>query len=568
MGFRDYQYERPDFEAIQAKWHEELDRFKAAGSLDEQIEAMEALIAIQKNFSSMLTLVSIRHSVDTTDEFYQKEQDFADETMPLAQALITEFYDALLESSYREGLEERYGAQVFRLADMQKRSFSNEIISDLQEENRLTSAYGKLIASAQIEFDGKTLTLAQIDPYTQDQDRAVRKAAVEAKFSFFEAHEEEFDRIYDELVKVRDKMAKTLGFQSFTELAYLRMSRSDYNATDVASYRKQVEEELVPLVVKLRDRQAERLGLDHINFYDEGFHFTSGNAKPQGDANWMIERTKEMYHALSPETGQFIDHMIQEDVMDLLAKPGKEGGGYCTYIAEHDTPFIFANFNGTSDDVDTLTHEAGHAFQAYETGKHVSLPEYLFPTMEAAEIHSMSMEFFTWPWMETFFGEQIDKYKFMHLSGALLFIPYGVTVDAFQHFVYEHPEATPKERKEKWRELEARYLPSRSYDGIDYLERGGLWMRQGHIFEAPFYYIDYTLAQVLALEFWVRDHVNGEHEAAWQDYLKLCKVGGSMSFLELCDYANLSNPFKAGTIARTVVAIEEWLDQVDDKALN
>lgn len=568
MAFKDYRYERPDLDALTTEWNLLLDKFRTAETLDEALLLMDEIATLTGRFQTLITLVSIRHSIDTRDEFYSAENDFVDEAVPQVQSLQTAFYEAMLDSPFREGLEKRFGKQIFRLADMQKKSFSDEIIADLQEENRLTSAYGKLIASAEIEFDGKTLTLAQIDPYTQSPDRSVRKAAVEAKFSFFEKNEAEFDRIYDELVNVRDRMAKKLGYKNYVELGYLRMNRSDYNAVDVANYRKQVLESLVPLHTKLRQRQAERLGLDKLKFHDEGFHFTNGNAKPQGDADWMIERTKTMYHELSAETAAFIDHMIDEEVMDLLAKPGKESGGYCTYLPEFKTPFIFANFNGTSDDVDTLTHEVGHAFQSWCAGQEVALPEYLFPTYEAAEIHSMSMEFFAWPWMESFFGDQIDKYKFMHLAGSLLFIPYGVTVDHFQHFVYENPEATPEERKAKWLELEALYLPTRDYDGIDYLERGGFWMRQGHIFGSPFYYIDYTLAQVLALQFWVKDHVEGEHESAWADYLTLCKAGGSRSFLELVELGHLDSPFADGSIAKITPAVEAWLDQVDDKALN
>ena len=568
MAFRDYRYERPDFDEVSKEWNLLLDGFRKAPTLDEQLLLMEEISTLVSRFQTMMTLVSIRHSVDTRDEFYSAEQDYADEITPKMMSLLTAFYDAMLKSPHREGLEAKFGKQIFRLAEMQQRSFSDDIIEELQEENRLTSAYGKLIASAEIEFDGKTLTLAQIDPYTQSPDRTVRKAAVEAKFSFFAEHEEEFDRIYDALVQVRDKMAKKLGYKNFIELAYLRMNRSDYGAEEVAAYRKQVLDHLVPLHTKLRQRQADRLGLESLKFYDEGFHFANGNAKPQGDAEWMIERTKTMYHELSPETAEFIDRMLEEETMDLLAKPGKESGGYCTYLPEYKIPFIFANFNGTSDDVDTLTHEVGHAFQSWCAGREVALTEYLFPTYEAAEIHSMSMEFFAWPWMDSFFGDQIEKYKFMHLSGSLLFIPYGVTVDHFQHFVYENPQATPAERKSKWRELEALYLPSRDYDGIEYLERGGFWMRQGHIFQSPFYYIDYTLAQVLALQFWVKDQVEHEHESAWADYLNLCKAGGSLPFLELVELGNLDNPFTEGSIAKITPAVEAWLDQVDDKALN
>lgn len=564
MGFQDYKYERPDLDRMSAEWANELTAFKTADTLEEQIRAVDRLAGIQKYFRTMMTLVSIRYSTDTRDEYYQEEQAYVDQTVPVLQSLLSAFYQALLKSKFRRGLEERFGTQIFRLAEMQDRSFSEEIIPELQEENRLSSSYGKLIASAQIEFDGKILTLAQIDPYIQDPDRAVREAATRAKFAFFEGNEAAFDTIFDDLVQVRTRMAEKLGFGSYVELAYMRMSRSDYDAGDVALYRKQVKDEIVPLYVKLRERQAERLGLDTVKFFDEGFHFRDGNAKPVGDAELLLGKAREMYHELSAETAVFIDHMIAESAMDLEAKPGKQSGGYCTYISDYETPFIFANFNGTSDDVDTLTHEAGHAFQCWESGRRVALPEYIFPGMEAGEIHSMSMEFFTWPWMDGFFGEKADRYRFMHLASSILFIPYGVTVDEFQHWVYENPSASPAERKAKWRELEGVYLSSRDYDGIDYLERGGLWMRQAHIYSSPFYYIDYALARVLALQFWVSDHVEGRHEEAWERFLLLCRKGGSLPFLELVKSADLLNPFEKGTIVTILPAVERWLDQVDD----
>ena len=265
-----------------------------------------------------------------------------------------------------------------------------------------------------------------------------------------------------------------------------------------------------------------------------------------------------MYEDLSKETGEFFKFMQENHLMDLVAKKGKAGGGYCTFIEDYKAPFIFSNFNGTSGDIDVLTHEAGHAFQVYSS-RHFEIPEYYWPTYEACEIHSMSMEFFTWPWMDLFFKEDTDKYKFSHLSDALLFLPYGVSVDEFQHWVYENPEATPKERKLQWREIEKKYLPHKDYEGNDYLENGGFWQRQGHIYNSPFYYIDYTLAQICAFQFWKRSREN--QEEAWADYVKLCKLGGSMSFTKLVEAANLISPFEDGCVESVVGEIETWLIQ-------
>lgn len=564
LKFEDYEYKRPIIEEVEAAFHTELKKFQNAVSIEEQSEAMHKINEIRNEIGTMVNICYIRHTIDTNDEFYKNENDYMDEITPIIEGLISKYYEALVSSKFRSELENKWGKQLFALAEGQLKTFSLEIIPLLQKENKLSSEYTKLVASAKIMFEGGERTLAQLDAFMQSKDRDTRKKASDAKFGFFKEHEEEFDRIYDELVKVRTEIAKKLGYKNFVELAYYRMSRTDYNAEMVASFRDQVKEYIVPLASKLRKRQQERIGVDSLKFYDEGFEFVSGNAAPKGSPEWIINNAKQMYSELSRETDEFFTFMNENNLMDLVAKKGKAGGGYCEYIEKYKAPFIFANFNGTSGDIDVLTHEAGHAFQVYSS-RYFEIPEYSWPTYEACEIHSMSMEFFTWPWMELFFKEDTDKYKFSHLSGSLLFLPYGVAVDEFQHFVYENPEATPAERKKAWKELEKKYLPHRDYDGNEYLESGGFWQRQGHIYDSPFYYIDYTLAQICAFQFWKKSQEN--HEEAWKDYIHLCKQGGSKSFTDLVKEANLISPFDEGCVASVIGTIQTWLDQVDDKVL-
>ena len=355
-------------------------------------------------------------------------------------------------------------------------------------------------------------------------------------------------------------LVKAVGFENFIPLAYLRMSRLDYDAGMVKNYRDSIYKTIVPIANNLRMNQKNRLGLDHLYYYDLAFRFKTGNPKPQGSPQDIIREGREMYHALSPQTGTFIDRMLDEGLMDLETRPGKAGGGYCSWIPKYKAPFIFSNFNGTSGDVDVLTHEAGHAFQSHMS-RDFEIPEYVWPTMEAAEIHSMSMEFITWPWMERFFGPQADKYRFMHLSDAFLFIPYGALVDEFQHAVYENPSFTPAQRFKIWREMEKKYLPSRDFSGNPYLEEGGFWQCQRHIYESPFYYIDYTLAQVCAIQYWKKFQEN--RETAWKDYLSLCEAGGSAAFLELVKIGGLDSPFEAGVLDASTAPAREWLDKVD-----
>lgn len=564
MKFTEYRYERPDVQQFERSFKAHLAAFASADSYEEQDSSMTEINKLRNGFDSMREIAGIRHSIDTEDEFYKAEQDFFDENGPVVQEYVTDYYRELVHSKFRPELETKWGTQLFRLAELSLKTFSPEVIEDLQQENKLTTKYAKLIASAKIPFEGEERTLAQLAPFQQSTDRDVRKRASEASSGFMASHEEELDGLYDELVKVRTRIAAKLGFRNFVELGYARMSRTDYDAGMVANFRSQVLEHIVPIASKLKERQRERIGVDRLLYFDENLSFLSGNAKPKGDPDWIVANGEKMYAELSPETDAFFRFMQENGLMDLVSKKGKQSGGYCTYISQYEAPFIFSNFNGTAGDIDVLTHEAGHAFQVYESRK-FKVPEYSFPTYEACEIHSMSMEFFTWPWMDLFFLEETDKYRFQHLAGALLFLPYGVSVDEFQHFVYENPEATPAERKQAWRDIEKKYLPHRDYADNGYYDRGGYWHRQGHIFSSPFYYIDYTLAQICAFQFWKRMHE--DRGAAWADYLHLCRLGGSLSFTELVKEAGLISPFEDGCVTSVIGSIENWLNGVEDQSL-
>ena len=563
MKFNEYQYVRPNVDETKNAIIALTEKINKAASFEEVDQAIQEFIQIDNEYSSMATLVSIRNSINTQDEFYEKEQEFFDTVGPELSEYFQNFNLAIYNSKFRTELVNKYGSKLFREIEIELKTFKPEIIEDLQLENKLTTKYDKLKASAQIEFDGKVLPLPGLSIYLQDKDRNVRKSAEDAVCSFYQEHEQEFDEIYDELVKVRTKIAKKLGFENFVELGYYRMGRTDYDSTMVAAYREQIRKHVVPLAEKIVKFQSERIGINDLKSYDLGLTYLNGNPMPLGTTEDKVNNAKKMYHELSKETGEFFDFMTEHELFDLDSKKGKAGGGYCTYIPKWRSPFIFSNFNNTAGDIDVLTHEAGHAFQVYSS-RDAILPNYLWPTMESCEIHSMSMEFFTYPWMHLFFND-VDKRIYAHLTDSITFLPYGVTVDEFQHVVYSKPEMTPEERKTAWREIERKYTPYKVYEN-DLLERGGWWYRQGHIFSSPFYYIDYTLAQVCAHQFFVKDMEN--HEAAWADYHHLCKLGGSKTFLELLKEANLENPFEDGSLTKTMKTLEKWIDNFDKSKLN
>lgn len=559
MKFSEMPYSRPDMEALAAATTQTLAAMKAAPNAAGQIAAYDAYEKKMQTAGTMQQIAYIRHTINTKDEFYNAENDYMDEIGPKLQELTHRVNTALLESPYRAELERHYGALMFKNLEIAARSFSPAIVELMQEENKLVSEYQNLYASATVEFDGKTMPLPLLGPYKQDPDRAVRKAAYEADAKFFDSHREELDTLYDKLVKVRDAQAKKMGLPNYIPLGYDRMGRNCYTAKDVAAFRDQIAEDMVPIVAKVKEAQRRRIGVEKLAFYDEPISFADGNAVPEGTPDEILAAGKKMYQELSPETAEFIDFMFENELFDVLSRDGKAPGGYCTEIADYKSPFIFSNFNATAGDVDVLTHEAGHAFEAYRAFKQ-ELPSLLHsPTIEACECHSMSMEFLTAPWHHLFFGKQTDKYELGHCEDALVFIPYGCMVDEFQHKVYENPWMTPEQRNELWLSLEKKYRPWIDFDNLPFYSRGGGWQRQLHIYEVPLYYIDYCMAQTVAFQFWNLSREN--YAEAWKRYMTFVDKAGTATFAELVESAGLKVPYHAGCIKEIGESISRWLEE-------
>lgn len=564
MKFLEYEYKRPNLEELKKDFLLAIDKFQQGKTLEIQNENLKKIVKLRNDFLTQSEIAGIRYSIDTRDTFYEEEQDFFDQAMPEYEGLVSTFYKALIKSPFKEDLKKQWGELLFNIAQQQIKTYSDEVLEDLKIENKLASQYTKLLSSAKIPFRGETHTIPQMRPFMMDEDRETRQVAADLVAEFFEANESKFDEIYDKMVKIRHEIAIKLGYDNFVDLAYDRLGRTDYNSSQVKVYREAIKSYVVAIAEELRVKQSKRLGLEELKYYDLVISFRTGNARPKGSPEEILEQGKAMYSELSPETAEFFNFMLEHELMDLLSKEGKSPGGYCTFINNYKAPFIFSNFNGTADDIDVLTHEAGHAFQVYMS-KNYELPEYIWPTFEACEIHSMSMEFLTHPWMKNFFGEDTEKYYFNHVNESFTFLPYGVTVDEFQHFVYENPKASPEERKEAWRNCERKYMPSTDYTGNEFLDKGTYWFRQGHIFKDPFYYIDYTLAQICAFQFWKKSEEDSD--LAWKDYLALCKKGGSDSFLNLVSEANLKSPFEPETIKEVASFVKKHLDEIDDMKL-
>jgi M3 family oligoendopeptidase len=559
MKFSEMQYTRPDVEAIKQQYAEVLAALENAASAEEQIAAIDRYHKISGTVGTMGTLASSRHTIDTRDEFYDKENDFFDEQMPLLEEPDQKIGHAILASKFRAELEKKYGKLLFTNLEIRERSFKPEMVELMQQENKLASDYQKLYASAVVEFDGKKLPLPKLGPYQQSTDRSVRKAAYETGGKWFDSHREELDDIYDKLVHVRTEQGKMLGHENYIQLGYDRLGRNCYGPEKVADFREQIARDVVPIVAKVKKAQEKRLGVDKLMFWDDVMIFPDGNPKPQGTADDILAAGREMYHKLSPETSAFIDHMYENELLDVLSKEGKAPGGYCTSIYDYKSPFIFSNFNGTSGDVDVLTHEAGHAFEAFRAMKKGYIHQQIWPTMEACEIHSMSMEFLTAPYHHLFFGDMTRKYELAHAEESLTFIPYGCMVDEFQYIMYTQPGLTPEQRNGVWLDLEKKYRPWTDFGDLPFYGRGAGWQRQTHIYGSPLYYIDYCMAQTVAFQFWMASLT--DREDAWNRYLALTDRGGTATFEDLVHGAGLKVPYDPGCMKEVGEAVGKWLDE-------
>jgi M3 family oligoendopeptidase len=563
MIYNDFHYERLDLEKSRYLINEVISDFKNAKSADKQIEAIKMVDSFSRDYMTYQAMASLNFSRNINDVDAKAEKDYYDSISPDIRELYDRFDKVLHKSKFKKNIIDEYGNTFLNQIEISLKTFDSKIKNLLKREIELKNDYTKLTAGAKINYEGKDYNLAGLGPFHSHTNRDIRKKSYEARYRWFKNNEQELDNIYDKLVKLRHKIAVILGYENFIKLGYDRMGRSDYGPEEVSNFRKQIVEQVVPIVSKLHDQKKDILGLDKLYFYD-GINFRDGDPKPKGSPNELIKAAQEMYHELSPETGEFFDKMVDEELMDLVNRDGKRPGGFCTSFPKYDRPYIFSNFNGTDHDITVLTHEAGHAFQNYSS-THLPLVNYHWPTMEAAEIHSMSMEFFTWPWMKKFFKEDTEKFKYKHISGSLSFLPYGACVDHFQHWVYENPEVSPKERKDKWLELESIYMPWRAYDDMVFIKDGGVWQGQLHIYQMPFYYIDYTLAQTCAFQFWIKNEK--DHDSAWQDYLNLCRAGGSLSFVNLVKLAKLSSPFEDGCLENVVKYVNKWLENFDIKSV-
>ncbi len=560
MKFSEYPYQRPDIEALKAQMLETAKKIAEAASAQEQIDLYDTYMNGMQEVFTLGSIAYVRNTINTADEFYDKEREFWDEIEPELQEAGQQIDIAMLDSPFRAELEAHYGSLMFTNLEISRRSFKPELIPLMQEASKLETQYQKLYAGLTVEFDGKTMPLPMLGKYKQDPDRAVRRAAYEVEGKAFDEHREELDEIYDKLVKNRNAQGRMLGYENYIQLGYDRLSRNCYGGKELAEFRDQIAHDLVPIIAEVKEAQRKRIGVDRLCIYDDNYRFADGNPNPEGTAEEILAAGKEMYQKLSPETKEFIEFMFDGDLFDVLSREGKAPGGYCTSFETYKAPFIFSNFNGTAADVDVLTHEAGHAFAFFRSMHNPAIhPALRSPTIEACECHSMSMEFLTQDFHKNFFGKNTAKYELSHCEESLDFIPYGCMIDEFQHRMYENENLTPDERNAVWQELEKKYRPWLDMDNLPFYSRYSHWQWKLHVYLHPLYYIDYCMAQTIAFQLWTLSLK--DRQAAWDKYLAFVDRAGTMTFADLCTSAGLRVPYEKGTIREIGAGIRDWLKE-------
>ena len=556
---KELKFPRPDLNVFTHLYKDAIDRVQQATDGDDIIEILYEVDGLSRKITDLLTATMIRHTMDTTDERYEQDQRWYEENQPLFIKSILDFNDAIYDSPYKDYIRERVGPMFFVKSDVKKSTFCEENLPLQQRESELLGEYDAIIGSCQKEVLGEPTSFIGLQELFGHEDRNVRQAAFKAFSEFLAENEEKLEEIWDGLLKVRDQMGKNLGYDNYIPLAYLERLRLEYGEEEVAAFRQQVVDEIVPLCAKIYEFQAKNLGIDEVKAYDERVLSNDGNAKPIGDRDYMFNETVNMLRDMSPETDEFISFMLDHELIDYETRPEKSMREYATILPSRKAPFVFYHFDGTPASLRRLHEGLGYAFAGYKASRRQHLEEYYASSSDIMEIHAMSMVLFAHKYAENFFGEDAQKYIFSLLHNYVTFIPFSVAVDEFQHICYANLDMTPKERTQAWRDLEKKYMPWRKYDDEDeFMNRGGYWYHKPHFFFHPFYYIEYTLATINALEMYQK--YEERPGTAWKEYLELTDIGGSKGYLESLKLSKLTPAFEPGAVANSIKYVKELLE--------
>lgn len=414
------------------------------------------------------------------------------------------------------------------------------------EEAKLGQQYQELSGSLTVQFKGQEKTLPQMAPYLEEPDRPLRQEAWELTANRRLQEAEKFESFFDQLVKLREQIAKNAGFKNYLEYAFRARGRFDYTPEDCRKFHDAIEKEVMPILRQLQARRRELLKVPALRPWDLAVDpLNRPPLKPFQQVDQMVHKTQSIFNRLDNTLAQGFQTMQERRLLDLANRKGKAPGGYQSTLSESRLPFIFMNAVGLQRDVETMLHEAGHAFHALAT-RQEDLYAYRGAPIEFCEVASMSMELLGNEFLEEFYSpDDANRARRKHLEGIIDIFPWIATVDAFQHWIYSHPGHTREQRTQAWLDLMKRFGGDVDWTGYEKV-RANLWHRQLHIFLYPFYYVEYGIAQLGALQVWANS--KKDKPKAIADYQKGLALGGSRPLPELFATAGCKFDFSAATV--------------------
>ncbi|PJE65437.1 hypothetical protein COU91_01685 [Candidatus Saccharibacteria bacterium CG10_big_fil_rev_8_21_14_0_10_47_8] len=498
--------------------------------------------ALSSYIGSEAGRISYVYSKDMSDKKLEAAERYIREKIsPVTDKPEHELTLALLASKHREAVGERYGPILLEKYKLWLKPMDPVNTTLGIKTGNLSAKYEKIIANATVEVSGEKMNLSKVRSLGFSPDGDLRKAAYLASGKWFLDHHKQLADIYSQMVLLRDQMGRNLKFKNYVPLAYLNQSRMGYGIENVREFHRLVLKHLVPVLTRVFDARAKNLGQPTLRPWD--VMFDPASYLPMGCApvERQLDSAGRVFKKLSPVLTEHFENMRRQQLIDLENRPNKQAGAYCTDFSDEQKVLVFCNSTGDAEDVRILTHEMGHAFQLWES-QHIEAIDLRHGSSELAEIYSMGMEFLSLPYMDEFFSaanaERFAKNKWVD---SLYTICYVCVVDEFQHWVYENPKASAKARDDMWAKLYAKYLPGVDFSGLEQYAKIR-WYAQRHIFVVPFYYIDYALAEIVAMQFALL--AEKDHPKTMRTYLELCKIGGTKSFLQAIDDANLRSPFE------------------------
>ncbi len=536
--------------------------------LDREIvsaEALESWLLELGRFDAYVGETGSMLYVDMTcdtenEEVKQAYLDFVEQVQPELAKVGDLLNRKLAESPYADELDSIEYNVLLRDTRMGIALFREENIALGTELTKLGQRYNEICGAMTVQFDGEERTMQQMGKYLQVNDREVRESAYRTVGERRFQDSEEIDDLYDKMIELRHQVAQNAGYENFRDYTFDSKRRFDYTPADCEAFQTAIEQICVPLMREIDGKRRDALGLKALRMWDMGHDVQGRNPlQPFTEVEEMVAGTSRMFHRLSPELGEFFDTLRDGTSLDLDSRKGKAPGGYQLQRDHSRKPFIFMNATGLQRDLETMVHEAGHAFHSIYADE-IPLVDYRSAPIEFCEVAAMSMELLTHDFLDEFYSsDDANRAVREHLEGIVSILAWIATIDAFQHWIYTNPGHSKEERHQQWLDLGDRFGSHLDWNGFEEWRKVG-WQRQLHLFSYPFYYIEYGIAQLGALQLWLQYQKNPQ--TALDNYAKSMRLGGSRPLPELFEAGEMSFDLGNSTVQGLIDAVRTELDEL------